>query len=140
MVYNILVSTMSAIKEVMMTKQRAIILEVLRSDKCHHTAEELFELAKLKMPTISRATVYNNLHALEEEQIIRRISGDGGPDRYDNSFIPHGHLVCIGCGRVSDIDIPGIRDLLCESISDEIESYELKVRGRCKDCRYAAGE
>ena len=87
-----------------MTKQRAVILEVLRSDKCHHTAEELFELAKEKLPAISRATVYNNLHSLEEEQFIRRISGDGGPDRYDNSFIPHGHLVCTLCGRVIDID------------------------------------
>ena len=60
-----------------MTKQRAVILEVLRSDKCHHTAEEIFELAKQILPTISRATVYNNLHSLEEEQFIRKISGDG---------------------------------------------------------------
>ena len=51
-------------KEVKMTKQRAVILEVLRSDKCHHTAEEIFELARLKLPGISLATVYNNLRAL----------------------------------------------------------------------------
>ena len=118
-----------------MTKQRAAILEVLRSDKCHHTAEELFELTKKILPGISRATVYNNLRALEEEQIIRRISGDSGADRYDNSFIPHGHLVCSACGSVSDIDIPGIRECLFSSIGVEIESYELKVRGRCSLCK-----
>ena len=56
-----------------MTRQRAAILEVIRSDKCHHTADEIFELAKLKLPTLSRATVYNNLHTLEDEQIIRRM-------------------------------------------------------------------
>jgi Fe2+ or Zn2+ uptake regulation protein len=120
-----------------MTKQRAVILEVLRSDKCHHTAEELFELARIKLPAISRATVYNNLRALEEEEIIRRISGDGGPDRYDNSYIPHGHLVCSVCGRVTDIDIPGIREKLCASVGEDIDSYELKVRGRCSLCKSA---
>ena len=123
-----------------MTKQRAVILEVLRSDKCHHTAEELLELAKMKLPGISRATVYNNLKALEQEQIIRRISGDGGPDRYDNSFIPHGHLVCSVCGAVRDIDIPGIREALNESIGEEIDSYELKVRGRCSHCKATIGD
>ncbi len=123
-----------------MTKQRAVILEVLRSDKCHHTAEEIFELAKQKLPTISRATVYNNLHSLEEEQFIRKISGDGGPDRYDNSFIPHGHLLCSWCGGVFDVDIPGIERILEESIGCKAESFELKVRGCCKKCKAAAGE
>ena len=123
-----------------MTKQRAVILEVLRSDKCHHTAEELFLLAKQKLPTISRATVYNNLHSLEEEQIIRRISGDGGPDRYDNAFVPHGHLVCTVCGGVFDIDIRGIEDILKDSIGCDVDSYELKVRGRCDGCKSAACE
>ena len=120
-----------------MTKQRAVILEVLRSDKCHHTAEELFLLAKQKLPTISRATVYNNLHSLEEEQIIRRISGDGGPDRYDNAFIPHGHLVCTVCGGVFDVDVPYIDKILDKCIGCKAESFELKVRGRCHRCKLA---
>ena len=123
-----------------MTKQRAIILEVLRSDKCHHTAEELYQLAKEKMPSISRATVYNNLHSLEKEQIIRKISGDGGPDRYDNSFIPHGHLVCTVCGGVSDIDLPGIEAILLESVGSDVDSFEIKVRGRCARCKFAVCE
>lgn len=123
-----------------MTRQRAIILEVLRSDKCHHTAEELFQLAKAKLPSISRATVYNNLHALEEEQIIRKISGDGGPDRYDNLFIPHGHLVCTVCGGVSDVDLPGIEAILLESVGSDVDSFEVKVRGRCARCKFAVCE
>ena len=123
-----------------MTKQRAVILEVLRSDKCHHTAEEIFELAKQKLPLISRATVYNNLHSLEEERIIRKISGDGGPDRYDNSYIPHGHLVCTLCGGVFDVDFPGVEDIIEKQLGYPAESYELKVRGRCDGCKFAASE
>lgn len=123
-----------------MTKQRAAILEVLRSDKRHHTAEEIFELAREKLPGISKATVYNNLHALEAEEIIRKISGDGGPDRYDNSFIPHGHLICNVCGGVFDIDIPGFTEALSDCINSTVDSYELKVRGCCAVCKTSVCE
>ena len=118
-----------------MTRQRAIILEVLRSDKCHHTAEEIFELAKTHLPTISRATVYNNLHALEKEKIIRKISGEDGPDRYDNSYFPHGHLFCDVCGRVIDIALPQLSEAIKESVGEPVISYELKVRGICQQCK-----
>jgi Fe2+ or Zn2+ uptake regulation protein len=118
-----------------MTKQRAIILEVLRSDKKHHTAEEIFILAKERMPTISRATVYNTLHYLEGARLIRRISGEGGPDRYDNSYEMHGHLVCEVCGGVFDIDIPNIEDRLRECVGDSLSAYEIKVVAKCESCR-----
>ena len=117
-----------------MTKQRAAVLEVLRSDKTHHTAEEIFILAKQTLPTISRATVYNNLKALERDQLIRKISGDGLCDRYDSSFIPHGHLLCIECGRVWDFAIEGFDDTVKSAIGSDFDSYELKVRLVCDKC------
>lgn len=118
-----------------MTRQRAVVLEVIRQDKCHHTAEEIFNLAKEKLPGISRATVYNNLKALEAEEIIRKISGDGGgADRYDSSFIPHGHQICVGCGRVWDFDFPEFAEKLSSLIGRDVSSYELKVRTVCDEC------
>ena len=121
-----------------MTRQRAVILEVIRSDMCHHTAEEIFALAKEKLPTISRATVYNNLKALEEEQIIRRINGEDGSARYDKSYIPHGHLFCIECGFIYDFDIPEFTSTLRKYSEAVIDSYELSARGVCPTCRAKA--
>ena len=120
-----------------MTRQRALILDIIRSDKCHHTAEEIFSMAKERMPTISRATVYNNLHSLEDEKIIRRISGDGSSDRYDNAFIPHGHLVCIGCDKMTDFDLPELDREISERLGEPIDSFELKIRYLCPECRAA---
>lgn len=117
-----------------MTRQKALLLDILRSDKCHHTAEELLVLAKKKNPSISRATIYNNLHALERERLIRKISGDGGPDRYDGSFVPHAHLVCTACGRVSDVDISGIEKSISDALGYQAEAYELKIKALCADC------
>ena len=121
-----------------MTRQRALILDIIRSDKCHHTAEEIFSMARERMPTISRATVYNNLHSLEDEKIIRRISGDGSSDRYDNAFIPHGHLVCIGCDKMTDFDLPELDREISERLGEPADSYELKVRYLCPNCRATA--
>ena len=57
-----------------MTKQRALRFDVISSDKCHHTADEIFALAKEQLPGISLATVYNTLKYLEEQKLIRKIT------------------------------------------------------------------
>lgn len=118
-----------------MTKQRETVLEVVRAEKRHYTAEEIFALAKHRLPTISRATVYNNLHALEKDGEIRRISGEGGADRYDSSFVPHGHLFCTRCRSIADFDYPNLSETLREVLDADVESYELKVRYICPLCR-----
>jgi len=128
-----------------MTKQRAAILEVLRTEGRHYTAEEIFDLAKLRLPTISRATVYNNLHALEGEKMIRRLGGEGASARYDSSFVPHGHLFCTECGGIFDFTIPDFNEELSRFANCTVDSYELKIRGVCTECktgkqRVASGE
>ena len=117
-----------------MTKQRACILEVIRSDKAHHTADEILDLASKRLPGISRATVYNNLKALERDKLIRRITAEGSSDRYDSSYIPHGHLFCTECGEVTDFEIPDFNGLLMRFTDGRMDSYELKVRYVCKRC------
>ena len=118
-----------------MTRQREAILDVIRSDKCHHTADEIFSMAKEKLPTISRATVYNTLKYLEGERLIRRITAEDSKDRYDSSYVPHGHAFCKECGEVGDFDFPGIVGSLETIVGGEIDSYELKVRYLCERCR-----
>ena len=41
-----------------MTRQRALILEILQHSPKHLTADEIFAIAKEKMPGIARGTVY----------------------------------------------------------------------------------
>lgn len=118
-----------------MTKQRAAILSVLHSGKYHFTADEIFAEAKKIYPAISRATVYNNLRALEEEKHIRRIGGEGSSARYDSSYIPHGHLFCTECGEIFDFKIPDFESTLAEMTGSLVDSYELRLRGICQNCQ-----
>ena len=121
-----------------MTRQRSVMLEIFRSADsvgAHRTADEIFALAKERMPSISRATVYNNLRSMEEEGLIRRITGEGGADIYDSSFVLHGHLFCTGCKRVFDIDTPKMLGDLRNLTGLDICSYELKMRFICDECK-----
>ncbi len=119
-----------------MTKQRLAVLGVIRDDMgCHHTAEEIYELAAKRVSHISRATVYNNLGELCRLGLIRKISGDGAADRYDSSPVPHGHAICTKCGVIWDFSLPEFDENIKEAIGRDFESYELKVQSVCDGCK-----
>ena len=70
-----------------MTRQRALILEIMRSTPGHLTADEIFAQARQRMPNIARGTVYRNLKLMEQDHEIARLEMPSGPDRYDLSLI-----------------------------------------------------
>ena len=126
-----------------MTKQRALMLSIFRSEFCngkHRTADELLAIARERMPGISRATVYNNLRSMEEEGLIRRITGEDGADMYDSSFVLHGHLICMGCKAVRDIETPRFLEEFNKLLGIKVDSYELKLRYLCDSCRSKSKE
>ena len=118
-----------------MTKQRELILNILKQSDRHLTADEIFFLAKLKMPSIAMATIYNNLNALDEAGIINRLHIDGVADCFDKITDPHDHLLCDGCGKITDIRIPNLAQSLEAALGNEIDSYELTVHYVCPECR-----
>ena len=118
-----------------MTKQRELILSILKQSDRHMTADEIFFLAKLKMPSIAMATIYNNLNALDEAGVIKRIHIDGVADCFDKIMEPHDHLLCDHCGKISDIRIPGMAETIKSALGTEITDYELTVHYVCPDCK-----
>ena len=121
-----------------MTKQRELILNILKQSDRHLTADEIFFLAKLKMPSIAMATVYNNLNAMNEAGMIKRLHIDGVADCFDKIVEPHDHLLCDHCGKVSDIRLPTLAGSIESSLGIEIDDYELTVHYTCPDCRRAS--
>lgn len=118
-----------------MTKQRELILSILKQADRHLTADEVFFLAKLKMPSIAMATIYNNLNAMNEAGIVARTHIDGAADCFEIVKEPHDHLLCDTCGRISDICLPSLWKTLETSLGGEIEGYDLTVHYICPECR-----
>lgn len=118
-----------------MTKQRELILDIVNSSHIHPTAEQIYMFAKEKMPKIVMATVYNNINALTEMGMIRRVTVHGEPDRYDNARTQHEHLKCDRCGRLTDIYLGNTLAELENKTGIKLTSYELNMHYICGDCR-----
>lgn len=117
-----------------MTNKTAMVLDFINSSKCHPTAEEIFFSLKKKNNSISLATVYNSLNILSKNGLIKKLVSDGKSDRYDNN-IPHDHLICIKCGKITDIFADDITDSLKKLTREEIISYDFRAFYICKTCK-----
>lgn len=116
-----------------MTKNAEYILEIINSSNSHLTAEQIYLRLKKKNKTVVQATVYNNLSALYQKGLIRKISVEGYPDRYDRT-LRHEHLVCRKCGKLSDIVLEDLTAVLQKQVDIPMLSYDLKINYICDEC------
>ena len=120
------------------SKQRELILDVLRQNPVHPTADKLYELVRPFMPSISLATVYRNLNLLVECGAVRKISGLDGSVHYDHCVEKHYHFICTCCNKVYDVPYNVAQDLelkLKSLTGLEAQSTELTFKGLCSDCQ-----
>ncbi len=66
-----------------MTRQRQVVLEAVRATDAHPTGDEVYRLARRKLPHISLGTVYRNLELLSEAGLIRKLELGGAARRFD---------------------------------------------------------
>lgn len=88
------------------SRQREVILRIVRSTDAHPTADWIYEQARTIIPKISLGTVYRNLNLLVEEGFIQRLLLDDGIARYDGKLGPHHHFICKKTGRIYDVEVP----------------------------------
>ncbi len=118
-----------------MTKNAENILNIINSPSTpsHLTAEQIYLILKEQNQKTALATVYNNLSLLYNQGLIRKMSVEGYPDRYDN-IKRHDHLVCKKCGKMSDIALDDFTGQIQKQIGIPIISYDLKVNYICDEC------
>ena len=120
-----------------MTRQRKIILEELRKVNTHPSADEIYEMVRLRLPRISLGTVYRNLEILSELGEIQKLRLSGALKRFDWDTSKHYHIRCVRCNRVDDAPIAPlnqIEDELYESTVFEIIGHNLEFVGLCPEC------
>lgn len=125
------------IKESGLTRQREVVLQVIRESHSHLTANEVFAEAKALLPSISFATVYNSLRFLKDSGHIAEIQFGNGASRFDGMTHRHDHAICTSCGKLVDIEMdhPEMFMERAASISNfRPESLEFTLRGICADC------
>ena len=118
-----------------MSKQRELVLDIIRRSRKHPTAEEIFFEARKEMPSIALGTVYRNANALAREGAIRRLTMPEAPDRFDAADVPHDHLVCVRCGKLKDVRPVGIGEAVAAAAGEDVITYELNAYYLCEDCK-----
>ena len=120
------------------TEQRELIREILRHADGHLDADEIYQQARQKSPSISLSTVYRNLQLFKEMALVEE--HQFGSRRYYESAPrdKHHHLVCLGCGRVFEFKCPST-DKLKSRISKEegfrVTGADVRLSGYCPECQ-----
>lgn len=100
---------------VRITRQRAAILKVLSEAEDHPDANELHRRARDIEETVSLATVYRTLAALEAQGIVHRHVFEGTPARFETADLPHhDHIIDIDTGDVIEFTSDKIERLQAE--------------------------
>ena len=126
-----------SINELGLTRQREVVLRVIRDAHEHLTVNEVFGRAKDLLPTISFATVYNSLRYLKDAGHIAEISFGNGASRFDRITHRHDHAICTSCGRLVDIEMDHPAEVMKKAARQskfKPESIEFTLRGLCPDC------
>ena len=123
------------------THQRQVLYEVMQTMPGHPSPEEVYARVKKRIPAISLATVYKNIHLFVERGVLKEVSMHHGSLRVELNSHPHHHMVCSHCKAITDIeeDDFGVLPALGRPPGGfEVERYAIDVIGICAACQKAS--
>jgi Fur family ferric uptake transcriptional regulator len=125
-----------------MTRQRQVILEEVKKDHSHPTADAIYERVRKRLPHISMGTVYRNLDILASCGLIRKLEPGPSQMRFDCDTHDHYHLTCTRCGKiedapidVSDDSLETLENALGHLTKHGIFGHKLEFFGLCRECQ-----
>jgi Fur family transcriptional regulator, peroxide stress response regulator len=127
-------------KGIAVTHQRQVLYEVMKAMHGHPSPEEVYARVKRKVPAISLATVYKNIHLFVESGVFREMSMHHGSVRVEMNGKPHHHMVCSKCRTITDIGEKELgliarRRRLAGGF--KVERYAVDAIGICAACQQA---
>ncbi len=125
-----------------LTKQRKFILDIIKSACYHPTAEQIHQLVKKQMPSVSVGTVYRNLDVLTTQNLIKRIDIPGEPMRFDADLSNKVYFVCKGKGTIYDLKIDKSKIMKLfqdQSAINSIDNFNIVLFGSAKNSQTERG-
>ncbi|CAN5707043.1 Fur family transcriptional regulator [soil metagenome] len=113
------------------TPQRLAVLEAVAAEQ-HQSLGGI----RARCPEVGMVTVYRALDLLSGLGLVRRLDLGGGP-RYELAEDHHHHLICEGCGDITEFEqCPvDLQDLPRVGGDFEVRAHSLEVYGTCSACR-----
>lgn len=128
--------------DLQVTAQRLAVVRAVTAYP-HSTANEIVEVVRHDIGSISRQSVYDTLTALTERDIIRRVQPAGSAARYEDRVGDnHHHLICRRCERLLDVDC-AVGEMPCLVPVDSgdfiVDEAEVTYWGICPACQRHRG-
>lgn len=122
------------------TNQKRVVLEILEKNKKrkrHQTADQIYLLAKKKLPQISKGTVYRILSSFKSKGKMQEILNEG-ISHFDMDVSSHSHFICQKCHYIFDIFEEICRDCFIvknkKTKVGKINTYKINFYGCCQRC------
>ena len=122
------------------THQRQVLYEAMQGMHGHPSPEEVYAQVKKKVPAISLATVYKNIHLFVESGVFREVSLHHGSQRVEMNGHDHHHMVCSRCKSIMDLDEKDLGPIAKRNRLPGgflVERYSVDVIGVCAKCQNA---
>jgi Fe2+ or Zn2+ uptake regulation protein len=126
-----------------LTKQRQLVLDVLRESEEHMDAEAVYARATARDPQISLATIYRTLALLKEVGLVEENRLGEEHAHFEAAHnTPHYHFTCLKCGQVVEFDTPQVQEAIqafCVGEKIQIVGVQLLINGYCQHCQRNEG-
>jgi len=121
------------------TPERQIILDGVFSFDNHFDIEKLYGRLRKRNKQISRATIYRTFPLLIESGLVKKAVPCQDSTTYEHTYGKrhYGHLVCIRCGKIIEIEeniTRRLQDMLCKRYKFKPVEHRFGVKGYCRDC------
>jgi len=121
------------------TEQRQLLLEIIQQAEGHLDADEIYQQARQKSPSISLSTVYRSLQLFKELGLIEEHQFNGTRRCYETTpRSKHHHLVCLGCGRIFEFKCSSaerLKSRISREDGFKVTDAEVRLVGYCPECQ-----
>ena len=121
-------------------ERRLILHEIIKISKTnsHFSIENIFNNLIVERSRVSKGTLYKTLSLLENCNIVKKNGVSLGRYIYEKIGQHNiGHLVCLRCGEINDINQSTIENLIiqvCLQKKFKRKSHIFEIKGYCCNC------
>ena len=121
-----------------LTPQRQLILRAIEELR-HATPDEVLAHVRGQVSSVNASTVYRTLELLEDLGLVNHTHlSHGSPTYHAAGEDQHVHLVCRGCGSITEVD-PAVMLPVTDRLRDEqafrVDVGHVSLFGECGDCK-----